>query len=185
MKGLDLLCSAVRLLFKLRDDFVLVIAGGGSVDFQRSIRRLAERYGIGDRVLFTGMIMGEEKQSLLDVADVFVLPSYHENFGLAVTEAMAKGVPVIISNRVNICQDVRDAGAGSVVNLDAMEIATAIGSMLDDEVTARKMAENGKELVRSKFNWDKIAADLLHVYEEILRGYRRANDVSNDADRPS
>jgi glycosyltransferase involved in cell wall biosynthesis len=174
MKGLDLLCAASHLLFKKRDDFVLVIAGAGPVSFQRSIQRLTQRYGIADQVLFTGMVIGREKQALLNVADVFVLPSYHENFGLAVTEAMANGIPVIISDRVNISEAIKDAGAGSVVKLDATDIATAIASTLDDAAGARKMAENGRTLVRSRFNWDRIAADLLHLYAEIVRDHRTA-----------
>src|SRR5207248_5144062 len=78
------------------------------------LRRQAERLNLSDRVIFTGMLEGEMKQGAFAAADAFVLPSHQENFGIAVVEALATGVPVLISNRVNIWREIEADRAGFV-----------------------------------------------------------------------
>ena len=167
-KGIILLMRAVGELLKRRDDFVIAVAGQGICGYELELRRLSAELGIERQIVFTGTVTGQMKQSLLQCAKLFVLPSYHENFGVAAVEAMAAGLPIIISNRVNIHGEVARAGAGLVVGLDSNELVDAIGVLLDDEAKRRSMGQSGQRLVESSFRWDKVAAMTMSMYESVI-----------------
>jgi glycosyltransferase involved in cell wall biosynthesis len=99
-----------------------------------------------------------------------VLPSYTENFGIAAVEAMAAGVPVVVSKRVKIWRDIEFAGAGLVVNPDAKELAGAALALLKDPLMARGMGARGKSLARERFSWSAVGDQLIRLYEETASG---------------
>jgi glycosyltransferase involved in cell wall biosynthesis len=102
-------------------------------------------------------------------ADVFVLPSYTENFGMTVAEAMASGCAVVISDQVNIRKEVADGGAGVVVNLDVQRLAEALTEVLGDPVGAASMGAAGRALVKRTFTWDTVSEQMEEVYERLAR----------------
>jgi glycosyltransferase involved in cell wall biosynthesis len=167
-KGLDLLIKGFRLLDPARHNAHLVIAGPDSLGFERQVRRWVIEEGLESDVTFTGMLMGKEKLAALGDSDLFVLPSYSENFGLAVVEAMACYKPVIISDRVNLCEDVHRGQAGIVVNCAPDAVAAGIRQVLEDPMEAARLGHNGHELVRRRYSWKHIAASLCVVYRQIL-----------------
>ena len=167
-KGLDQLIPAVAYLAHQRNDFAVVIAGSGSGTYETAIHRFAVSEGLGDNIVFTGFLQGQEKSGLLRDADIFVLPSYDENFGLAVVEALAMGVPVVISKQVGIHHEVTQYGAGIVTECHAGIIADALKRLLDNEPLRIKMGENGRRLVREKFTWEKVSKELMELYESIV-----------------
>ena len=114
------------------------------------------------------MLVGPMKLAALREAELFVLPSYSENFGVAVIEALASARPVVISNRVNLWRDVVAASAGLVVGCDAGEVATAIQTLLDDPPRARTMGERGRRLVAERFSWAVAAARMTQIYRTLL-----------------
>lgn len=124
-KGCDLLIRSLAPLPagwpKARDihpPFHLVIAGPDQTGWSAELKALARSLGISERISWTGMLTGELKLGALRSAEVFALPSHQENFGIAVAEALACGVPVLISNKVNIWREVEEDGAGLVENDD-------------------------------------------------------------------
>jgi glycosyltransferase involved in cell wall biosynthesis len=163
-KGLDLLVRAFALVARDRDDAHLVIAGPDDHGFERRVRDLLETMDLRDRATITGMLLGAEKRALLGDADVWVLPSYTENFAMAAVEAMACGLPVVLSDRVDIHGEVTRAGAGLVVPCDAGLVAAAISRVLDDAALARGLARAAADLVRTRFTWDAAATQLIRVY---------------------
>jgi glycosyltransferase involved in cell wall biosynthesis len=167
-KGINFLMKAAQELLKQRDDFVVAVAGQGSRGYEFELKRLSAKLGIERQIVFTGTVTGELKNSLLQCADLFVLPSYHENFGVAAVEAMAAGLPIIISNRVNIHAEVTAAGAGLVVGLDCRELANAIAILLDDDAKRMNMGQRGQSLVESNFTWNKVAAMTVSMYETVI-----------------
>jgi glycosyltransferase involved in cell wall biosynthesis len=169
-KGLDLLLPALGELALRRKDFAFVLAGMGDSAYEAELAALVKRHGLQDRTVFLGHVHGRVKWSLLCEADLFVLSSYHENFGIAVVEAMAAGLPVVISDRVNIHSDVSRAGAGLVTALDREEIAAAVELLLADEHLRQEMGRKGALLVRERFTWAKVVKDLVQVYDQIIRG---------------
>lgn len=118
-KGCDLLLKAFATLAReglLGEDYRLVMAGPDQTGWQRALAQLAGSLGIAERVVWTGLLTGDLKWGALRAAEVFALPSHQENFGLAVAEALACGVPVLISNQVNIWREVEADSAGFVAD---------------------------------------------------------------------
>jgi glycosyltransferase involved in cell wall biosynthesis len=168
-KGLDLLIPALGELASRREDFAFVVAGSGTQSYEAEVAASVRQHGLEDRTIFLGFVQGAAKWSLLREVDLFVLPSYQENFGVAVGEAMEAGVPVVISDRVNIHREVSRAGAGLVTGLEPTEIAGAIGRLLSDESLRREMGERGKRLVSERFAWDKVVQGVLLMYDQTLK----------------
>jgi glycosyltransferase involved in cell wall biosynthesis len=166
-KGLDVLCDAFARVARSMPDARLVIAGPDD-GMEAATRGWLAGHGIADRAIFTGMLVGRDGLAALADADLFVLPSYSENFGIAVVEALACGTPVAISEHVNLCDAVAEAGAGWVTPAAAAPFAAAIEAALGDRDAARKRGLRGRALVAERFDWRTIAADLERLYAEIL-----------------
>jgi glycosyltransferase involved in cell wall biosynthesis len=168
-KGFDILVPAFARLARERGDVHLMIAGPDGDGYGRRVREWLRAEGALDRVTFTGMIEGSDKALALSAATAFVLPSYTENFGIAVVEAMAAGLPVIISNRVNIWREIVAAGAGIATEPNVEDFTAAIGKLLDSPDAAHRMGEAGRELYRRSFTWDSAGARLMDLYETVIR----------------
>jgi len=167
-KGLDILVKAFAKVARNREDAHLVLAGPPDPDFGEKVRGWLADEGILARATFTGMLLGEEKLAVLRDADIFVLPSYTENFGIAVIEAMACGLPVVISNKVNIWREVEAGGAGRVGPCQVEWFATAMEELLAREDWRQRLGEGGRALVREKFQWATIASLLEETYVSII-----------------
>jgi glycosyltransferase involved in cell wall biosynthesis len=168
-KGFDLLLPALADLTR-RYDFRLVVAGPAEESYLATLKAEAERRGISSRVVWAGMFSGAQRLTPFADSDIFVLPSYNENFGIAVAEAMACGLPVIVSDQVDLCIAVHDAQAGLVVTCDTGELATGIAKLLDDPALRARLGANGRRLVAEQFRWDHVAARLHRLYEAARRG---------------
>ena len=168
-KGLDILAKAVGQL--ARDDLHLVIAGpdGG---YLAETRRFVAAAGITARTTFTGMLTGQDKLAAFADASLFLLPSYSENFGIAVVEAMACGVPVLISNKVNIWREVMADGAGRAAPCDATAFAQEITAMLAEPAALAAMGSAGRTAVAQRYDWSVIAQRLENVYAAVVAGRR-------------
>jgi len=168
-KGLDVLAAAVGRL--KREDLHLVIAGpdGG---YLAEARRFVEEAGIAPRTSFVGMLQGEDKLAAFADASIFLLPSYSENFGIAVVEAMACGLPVLISDRVNIWREVVADGAGLAAPPEAAAFAEQLSAMLAEPGNLVRMGQAGRSAVARRYDWANIAQRLEEVYAAIIAGKR-------------
>jgi glycosyltransferase involved in cell wall biosynthesis len=172
-KGLDLLARAFGVVARHREDVHLVIAGPDNEGWGERVRTWLQAAGVLGRATFTGMLLGPERLAVLRDASVFVLPSYSENFGLAVIEAMAAGLPVIISDQVNIFREVQEFGAGKITPCDADPLATAILELMENPDVATDMGQRGLALVKARYQWDNVAKALEAAYGNILADRRR------------
>ena len=168
IKGLEVLTTAFSKVANIRSDVHLVIAGPDNEGFGIQVKKWLVDNKILNRTTFTGMLQGREKLSLLRDSDIFVLPSFSENFGISVIEAMACEIPVVISDRVNIWRDVVNSEAGRVIPPDSDLLAESIIELLDNKDLAQRMGLKGKALVKERFVWDKIAFRLEDVYRTII-----------------
>jgi glycosyltransferase involved in cell wall biosynthesis len=169
-KGLELLAKAFAQVAREREDVHLVLAGPADPGYGEKVKKWLADEGLLARATFTGMLLGEEKLAALRDATLFVLPSYSENFGLAVVEAMACGLPVIISDQVNIWREVQEGGAGRVGPCQAAWFAGAMAELLAQEDRRRRLGERGAALVRERFQWSHLARRLEEVYAAVLAG---------------
>ena len=171
-KGLDILAKAFGAVARRRQDVHLVIAGPDNEGWGARVRTWLSEEGVLGRTTFTGMLLGPDKLAVLRDASMFVLPSYTENFGLAVIEAMAAGLPIVISDKVNIWREVESAGAGLVVPCEAGKFTEAILDLLDKPEMARQMGQKGQALVRDEFYWPDIAVRLQEAYAILIDRHR-------------
>jgi glycosyltransferase involved in cell wall biosynthesis len=166
-KGLDVLADAFVELGRWRADVRLVVAGpddGAQVGFLRQVKGA----GIAPRVHVVGPLYGRDKLSALVDAACFCLPSRQEGFSVAITEALACGIPVVISEACHF-PEVADAQAGIVVPLEPATIARALETILADPALGGRMGQAGAALVRSRYTWDAIAAACLKAYQPAHR----------------
>ena len=131
---------------------------------------LAGNLGVASRVRFLGPVHGPEKWALLESAQVLALPSYSENFGNVVLEAMAVGCPVVVTPEVGLASVVRDSGAGLVTPGNPEPLARALHSILIDRNAARAMGEAGRKAVAERFTWEAVAGEMEQAYQQITSG---------------
>jgi glycosyltransferase involved in cell wall biosynthesis len=166
-KGIDLLISALDLSVPAYPDLQLAIVGPDTEDYSGALRALARTRGVEDRVHFLGPINGSLKVAAFVDCTLFALPSYGENFGAAVTEALSCGAPVVISDQVNIAPEIAAAGAAVVVRCEVQAVAEGIEAVLRDEERARGMGRLGRELVQRRFTWEAALKQLIPLYERM------------------
>jgi glycosyltransferase involved in cell wall biosynthesis len=164
-KGVELLLPAFARMG--HRDAMLAIVGPDSRNYLAQMRGEVQRLGLQDRVIFAGMMPGRSRIEALVDADLFALPSEHENFGIAVLEALAAGAPVIISDQVGICKEVTEAGVGEAVPLDADRLAAALDAWLADAPRRAEASQRARQLVFERFTWDQIARRWNDVYREL------------------
>ncbi|MFL5578375.1 MAG: glycosyltransferase [Gemmatimonadaceae bacterium] len=183
-KGLPLVFEALALLpAERRARVELVVAGDGEEAYAAELRAIVARLGVAGAVSFVGHVGGETKRALYESANAFVLPSSHENFGIAAAEALAAGLPVVLSDAVAIAGDVAAAGAGLVVPREAGAIAAAVAALLDDPARRRAMGERAAALAAQRYSWRRTASELLELYHEVASGARRAAAERSGAGR--
>jgi glycosyltransferase involved in cell wall biosynthesis len=168
-KGIDLLISAFGELSNAHPTAHLLIAGPGDVSYIETLKRLADGFGIGNRLTWAGMLGGTDKAAAYAAAEVLCLPSHQENFGLVIPEALSAGCPVIISDKVNIWREVLASGAAIVGSDDANSTVHSLRCWLEmPEHSRRLMSERATIAFRSKFNARSAAEGLLAVIERYV-----------------
>lgn len=117
-KGCDLLIESFSKISRKNPSLHLIIAGPDQIGWQSKLQSLSEKLGINDKITWTGMLSGDLKWGAFYASEVFILLSHQENFGVAIAEALACSVPVLITNKVNIWREIKTDGAGLVANDD-------------------------------------------------------------------
>ena len=179
-KGLDILLPAFAEVRAKHPKAILVIAGSGKPSYVSILQQHADRIGIASDVVWTGFLTGDEKWSALAESDIFVLPSYSENFGLAVAEAMACGLPVVVSDQVAIHREITDARAGLVVPCQVKELTEALLKLLQDPGLRSTMGGNGRRLTLTQFAPESTMHSLLNLYGQLCaEGLREAGQLAS------
>lgn len=168
-KGLDLLIPALQNLANSGIDFHFVLAGSNPQDpeYESKIRSQIST-ALPNKVTITGFVTGDRKLSLLQNADLFVLPSYYENFGIAVVEAMAAGTPVCISRGVYIWEDILTAEAGWVCDQNVTSLTEILRLALQDPAEMQRRGLKAKELTIKNYSWQAIAEQTIQAYQKIV-----------------
>lgn len=164
-KGVDLLIEAFAKTNKDQPDLQLVIAGPDQIGWQTELQRLAVKHGISDKITWTGMLKGDMKWGAYHAAEAFILPSHQENFGIVVAEALSCSLPVLISNKVNIWQEIVEDNAGLVVEdtvAGCVDLISRWQQMDDDSKT--EMRSNAHRCFINRFEITKAAMSLLNVF---------------------
>ena len=173
-KGLDRLITAWQWV----PGTVLVIAGNDDENYRPQLEQTVRSLGLRERVFFVGPASDADKWALYSNAQLFVLPSYSENFGNVVAEAMAMGCPVAVTPEVGIASLVQSADAGVVSSGSPPEFATAVRELLSNPARLREMGANGARAARERLSWDAIAAKTEDLYCQVIGSRLRLEPIS-------
>jgi glycosyltransferase involved in cell wall biosynthesis len=181
-KGLDILIKAFARLIKERTDAHLLIVGPDELGYINRVKRWVRQYGMNYvdygtnckeplkdiQVTFTGMLTGKQKLEAYMASDIFVLPSYSENFGMTVVEALSLGLAVIISNKVGVYRQIEQSRAGIVIDTQAQSLYEAIKLLLENPDLRKEIGINGRKLVEEYYNIEIIAEKMREAFKKIL-----------------
>ena len=166
-KNVESLLQAIAALKALQGEPVLLMAGDGDPAHVASLKTLAASLGIDQSVIWLGHVEGARKAAVLAAADVFVLPSFSENFGLAAAEAMLAGLPCVLARGVAIAGDVQQAGAGLAVAPDPGSLARALVQVLGDEALRRDMGARARQFAERQYSTRAMAERLTALYRHL------------------
>ncbi|HUN21917.1 MAG TPA: glycosyltransferase [Anaerolineales bacterium] len=161
-KGLEMLLPAFKNCCQLHQNLHLIIAGSGEPTYERSIKNLVSQLDIEHSITFTGHVSGNQKLLLFAGADLFVLPSYSENFGVSVIEAMAAGLPVLISKNVAISNEITSASAG--LDFDTSKTLEEKIHQFLSQSNRNKLSTNARHLAHVSFSSKQMANNLISLY---------------------
>lgn len=161
----ELIVEALHHLRFKYQDLALLVAGNDA-GHVAALRRAVRRHRLEESVVFAGFLQGELKHGAFAVADVFALPSIDENYGMAVVEAMAHGVPVLVTRGVATHVYVDQSESGITVEGTSQAIAEGLRRLLDGDLEA--MGRLGQEFLRQNLSWPAITDRLDELYREML-----------------
>lgn len=167
-KGIHVLMDAFLRLKEDLSNAHLVIAGPSEDEYEHRIRTWIGDNSVAGSVHVTGELRDSERLAALRDADVFALLSRSENFGMGVAEAMACGVPVVVSPGVGLSEWVRDWDAGVVTQMDPASASEALRTALDDAVGPQQMGTNGRRLVETVFAMQAVGQRMLEEYRTLV-----------------
>lgn len=166
------LTSLIKAYKKFNEDLKiknkLIIIGPSEAGYKEKLLKLVRLSMIEDKVIFYKYIPHEEIFKYLNEIDLFVLPSYSENFGISVIESLSVGTPVLISNKVNLYQDIEKYNCGIVVETNFDSIFEGLKKIyFDINKNKKKFKQNSLLLVEDKYTWDKIIGKFKNLYSQI------------------
>ena len=167
-KGPDLMVEALR---QLKAPNVYCVLAGPDDGYQQYVQQLAINYGLSDRVIFTGLLKDGEIQAAYAAADVFVLPSRFDTFPMAIVEALASGLPTIITETCQVAELLREK-AGLVTPADPTAIANALHRITSDPDLRSIYAKGARKLAEREFSVQKTVDRLEEIYRQIIEEHR-------------
>ncbi len=169
VKSIPAILDALVLIKKCGISPKLNLAGSGGESYIQYLKKKIQDNNLEADVIWHGHVNDVEKLSLYEMADIFLMPSQHENFGLAAAEAMSAGVPVIVSDQVGLAADIAKYGGGLIVNVNnSSEIAGAI-KLIYDQQSSLKMGAVAKELTRKYYSSYIFTQKIKSMYKFILK----------------
>jgi|APMed6443717190_1056831.scaffolds.fasta_scaffold03030_4 glycosyltransferase involved in cell wall biosynthesis len=175
VKGLERMFSVIRDIKKTIDKkFVLRICGYGEQKYLKHLYKIVSEYGIGELIEFVGSKYDEEKIKMYDWCDVFVLPSYDENYGIVIAEALSRQKPVL-TTKGTPWDLVNEIGCGYCVDNNQDAIKEGLLKIMNKNyLELREMGLKGRQLVLEKYTWNRAAEKTIELYKWVL----------GDAERP-
>ena len=165
-KGIEYLIDALSKLdsYSLR----VIIAGEGQLDYIEKLKKRIRARGVSKRIEFVGSVYGKNKWELYASSDLFVLPSYSENFGIVVIEALATGIPVI-TTKGTPWEELKKNKCGYWIDLSTENLVTALETAIKNSPTINKeMGLRGRNLVKSKYDIKLIGREMIKFYNKII-----------------
>jgi glycosyltransferase involved in cell wall biosynthesis len=169
-KGLDLLLPALIALQQSGIAFHFILCGANPQDreYETAIANQIQNSPLTSQTTLTGFVTGDLKTQILQAADIFVLPSYYENFGIAVAEAMIAGKPVVISDQVYIWPEITQSQSGWVTPCQVAPLTEALTEALSNAPERQQRGHNARTHAQNAYSWEAIAHQTLQAYTTLL-----------------
>lgn len=171
-KNLECLFKAMQSVVAAHPGAHLFVVGSGRSTYEARLHLLAQELGLDSNLTFTGFLSGEAKWAAMAAADVFILPSHQENFGIAVAEAMHAALPIIVTRSVNLAGAIEKAGAGIVLDDpdDFGALAATIIRLIQNPVKLKQAGERARKLASAEYTWSEAVRRQCVAYGEVLAG---------------
>jgi glycosyltransferase involved in cell wall biosynthesis len=168
-KGIDLLIAAFARIAPHRPEIRLVICGGGDPALVEKLQAQAASLGIAERITWAGQVTGELRLAAFSAAELFVLPSHSENFGIALLEAMAAGLPCLSTDQVALATDAVRDKAVLLTPRESAAIAVKLEALLDSPEERHLLGQSARILARCDYSLPAMGKALHHLYREIVK----------------
>jgi glycosyltransferase involved in cell wall biosynthesis len=169
VKGIDFIIKALEKINSSRLLF-LIVGNKEDIEYIKLLHNLSKYHP--NNVIWHEPVRREHVWDFYHSSDLFVLPSYSENFGMVVVEAMACGLPGLISRNVGIWREVQSDNAGFIVNQDVDEITDVLKKCLENPGILQKLSLNARKSAESRYDINKVASLMIKAYENVLSGRR-------------
>ena len=167
IKGLDLL---VKSFSQIQNDNVKLAIVGGDYGFKGELEKLISEFNLTDKVIFPGVLTGQDKIEALVDCDIFVMPSRYESFTTSGLEAMACSKPLVLTENNHIHTWVKD-NVGLICKFDETDLSNCIQTLLNDEELCRTFGKTGRELIENKYDWNKVSKQIEGIYQKCIDEY--------------
>ena len=164
IKGLDLL---VKSFNEIKTDNIKLAIVGGDSGFKEELDKLIDQFNLNEKIIFPGVLTGQDKIEALVDCDIFVMPSRYESFTTSGLEAMACHKPLILTKNNHIHTWVND-NTGLTCEFDVDELADCMKTLLNNEELCKKFGDNGRKLIEEKYDWDKVTNQIDNIYKNCI-----------------
>lgn len=166
-KNLEALLDALPRVVEVHPEVCLLVCGDGTPDYVRALKARARDRGMDGHVVWAGHVRADEKSAAFSLAEVYVLPSWSENFGIAPVEALWAGLPSILGRGVAVAEAIEAAGAGLAIDPDADGLVAALLTVLGNETWRRQAGERARKLAHERYSVEAMGAGLLEMYTRL------------------
>ncbi|HMP80953.1 MAG TPA: glycosyltransferase [Pirellulaceae bacterium] len=167
-KGIEWLLKAAARCKASGGEWQVLVAGPGEPKYIAQLQAEAERLGIADDVLWLGMVRDPVKTALYRAADVFVLPTQQENFGIVLVEAMAAGLPVITTRGTDIYREIEEGGA-LIVGLSADSLSSSLTRLRNNSAEREERGRRGATMVRQWLDYPRVLEQQMQLYRRSMK----------------
>lgn len=167
-KGLEVLVPALAEVKRSVPELVFILAGDGEAESKQSLAVLMQQHATAAWTRLLGFVQGDAKAEALAASDLFALPSMNENFGFSLVEALAAGIPVIISPGVYICDDLRSSEAVTVCERNVGDLATAVKAFFGEHFKPGRLAEESRDIWRRSYSPENLVTHYLDLYQRAV-----------------
>lgn len=176
-KGIEILLESISSIKKLLINYQVIIAGNGQQKYIDLLNLKTKEYNIEDIVKFIGPVYGENKWKLFEEADIFVLPTFSESFGIVIAEALASGTPVITTTETP-WKEIEERNCGWIIEPRTEQLVEKIKLAIQlQEEDLKIMGNNGRKLIEEKYNIEKTKDEFIQLYNNLINNNISQYDI--------
>lgn len=168
-KGVEHLIEAIKILKDSGSPHRLIVAGDGDKAYETKLKDLTTQLGLNDYVAFVGLVVGDEKLSLYQAADLFVLPTSQENFGFVLYESLAAGTPLVTTKGVDTWPELESQAQAVICDQEKNDLANTIKELTADPVALEQRGQAGREWIFAEQHPDRVIKRFQAMYNDVLK----------------